>query len=198
MITLLKYKKTTDFFGGEEYVTKELKLIETEIYTYPQMNERLVMDSDILGTALSRSDIVIITSPIDTLSDDKIKLFLSKQFSLPLERDIKTMERIEEAFKRNRLDVPQTAESLSFFPKGATVFANQRGIQSGYGIIVQGKIIICVPDDNLQQRQMYDDYIFSFLSDFSNTFVEERTVGIYGLTGAYVKAQISLKLKNCG
>ena len=196
IITLLKYRRTTEFFSGEDYVKKELRLIGTEIYSYPQMNENLVLDSDILNSALSRSDIVIIMSPIDTLSDDRIKVFLSKQFSLPLERDLKTMERIEEAFKRNRLDVPPSSESLSYFPKGAVVFANERGIQSGYGIVVNGKIIICVPDDSFQQRQMYDDYIFSFLSCFSNVYIEERTVGIYGLTGAYVKAQLSLKLKS--
>lgn len=198
IISLFKHKKATDFFTTKEYVKKELGAIGLSFYSYPLMNEQLVLDIDILETALSRSDVVIILSPIDTAADDKIKKLLSAKFNLPLERDFKTMEHLEKSFRRNRLDVPPSAMSLSFFPKGSYVFDNKRGLQNGYGFEKDGKIIICLPDEELQIRQMYDDDIFGFINAFSGFSVDERSVGIYGLTAGFVRAQLALKFKQKG
>lgn len=107
----------------------ELGLINYHQVTVGDNEDRL---ENVIKTALSRSDIIILSGGLGPTSDDITKEITAKALGRELVKDLGVKEAIQSYFTRSRrLDIPHNNWKQSYIIEGSTVVENHNGTAPG-------------------------------------------------------------------
>ena len=132
--------------------------------------------SNLLQTALSRSDLVLTTGGLGPTVDDLTKEVCAKTLGLPLVEDAESMRRIEAFFKARGQQMPETNRKQAYLPQGCAVFCNDHGTAPGCAIEQDGKIIINLPGPPRELKPMFLEQALPYLSRFAGGVIASHTV----------------------
>ncbi len=142
---------------------------------------------EVLKTALSRSDIVILTGGLGPTQDDMTKETVAKVLSRELIMDETSKERIASYFQfRYSGDViPRVITDNNWKQalkiEGSIVVENDNGTAPGYIADIEGKTIILLPGPPSEMQPMFDQHIFPYLQKKQNKMFVSKMVKICGI-----------------
>ncbi|HEX3021739.1 MAG TPA: competence/damage-inducible protein A, partial [Lachnospiraceae bacterium] len=149
--------------------------------------------SDSISTALSRSDIIILTGGLGPTKDDLTKETVAKVLDLNLVEDDHTKERIQGYFKNSvHKVITENNWKQALIIDGCTVIDNSNG--TAPGLIVEtkeGKRIILLPGPPNEMIPMFENDIYPYLESLSPAVLYSKMVKISGLGESYVETQIT-------
>lgn len=174
------------------YLSEKLAMIGCSVYfqtTVGDNEERLAMAVE---SALSRSDVVILSGGLGPTEDDLTKETVAKVLGLSCyeDEDVKTM--IAEYFsKRKVTKVTDNNWKQAVVPEGATILFNSNGTAPGLILTAgENKRIILLPGPPGELKPMFEEQVLPYLFKLEPATIYSQIVKIHGVGESAVEEQI--------
>ncbi len=139
-------------------------------------------------TALSRSDIVILTGGLGPTEDDLTKETCAEVFGCALVEDGHTRKRIEEFFRNSIYkDIPKNNWKQAMVPQGALVLDNDNGTAPGLIMEKDEKRLILLPGPPGEMIPLFNGQVEPYLRKLKPGFLLSRMVKICGMGESQVE-----------
>jgi len=125
--------------------------------------------------------IVLISGGLGPTRDDITTEVVARTFSLPLERDQATVDRMRSYFASVGREMSENNAKQADFPKGAEILANPLGTAPGFMLRIEDCLIFCTPGVPRELYRMVDQEILPRIA-------EERAAN--GAAARPVRAQL--------
>lgn len=164
------------------YLAKKCALLGLSCYHQSVVGDNEERLEETLRTALSRSDIVILSGGLGPTKDDLTKEVAAKVFEKELHEDAHTRQRIEEYFKnRKSRTVTENNWKQAMVPEGAIVVDNDNGTAPGIILEADGKTAILLPGPPNEIQPMFEKDIEPYLNKRQPEGIYSHMVKICGI-----------------
>lgn len=143
-----------------------------------------------LVTALSRSDIVILSGGLGPTGDDLTKEAAAKALGKKLVMHEPSRRRIEDYFKNRNQEPTQNNWKQAMIPEGAIAVDNENGTAPGVIMEENGKKVILLPGPPNELAPMFEKSIMPYLSEEGRSTIYSQTVKICGIGESRVETMI--------
>ena len=134
-----------------------------------------------LKTAISRSDIVVLSGGLGPTQDDLTKEVTAKVMKRELYLDNHSKERIGDYFKNRGITITENNWKQAMIPTGALIIDNDNGTAPGIIMEEGEKRIILLPGPPNELEQMFDSNIVPYLKKILPGTIYSKTVKICGV-----------------
>ena len=115
--------------SNTRYLAEKCAMLGFNMYHQVTVGDNYGRMKDVIGTALNRSDIVILTGGLGPTEDDLTKEVCAELMGMELVEDAHTRSMIEDFFKGNIYkEIPENNWKMTTVPKGALVLDNHNGL----------------------------------------------------------------------
>ncbi|SHO46100.1 competence/damage-inducible protein A [Anaerocolumna xylanovorans] len=148
--------------------------------------------SEVLKTALSRSEVVILTGGLGPTEDDLTKEVTAKVLNRRLVEDEKTKSRLNEYFKgRDKKDITENNWKQTLVIEDCLVVDNNNGTAPGLIAKTEdGKSVILLPGPPGEMVPMFEESIVPYLKGLSGNVLYSEMVKICGIGESKVETMI--------
>ncbi|NLL76959.1 MAG: competence/damage-inducible protein A [Clostridiales bacterium] len=137
--------------------------------------------TDVIKTALKRSDILILSGGLGPTADDLTKEVAAKVMGRELIMHEPSRKLIEEFFNKKGSKPTENNWKQAMMPKDAIVVDNENGTAPGVIIEAEGKKVILLPGPPNELIPMFEKNIVPYLSGEKSGIIYSRTVKICGV-----------------
>ena len=174
------------------YLSEKCAMLGLSCYHQSVVGDNEERLQDTLKTALSRSDIVILSGGLGPTKDDITKEVAARVFRKPLYEDAHTKERIQEYFLRNhRRQITENNWKQALVPEGAVVIDNHNGTAPGLILEDYGKIVILLPGPPNEIKPMFERDIVPYLTRMQPEGIYSRMVKICSIGESSAETMVS-------
>ena len=166
------------------YLSKQLHLLGINVLRITAVGDDKESISRLVGDALGRVNIVIITGGLGSTHDDITKGVLAKVFNSKMIIDNQVMSMLEVNFKKRGQDIPAKVRSQYEVPEEATILYNEKGTAPGFLFERDGKKLFSLPGVPLEMEHLFDKYIRPDLKKLQKGVIGHRVIKTVGLTEA--------------
>jgi len=169
------------------YLSKKCAELGFSLYHQITVGDNEGRLCEVLKSALSRSDIVILTGGLGPTQDDMTKEAVAKVLKRELIMDETSRERIDSYFKfRNKGSASNSVITNNNWKQAlmmsdSIVVDNDNGTAPGYIVESDGKTTILLPGPPSEMIPMFDDHIFPYLKKKQNKVFLSKMVKICGV-----------------
>lgn len=149
--------------------------------------ERLTM---VLQSAISRSDIVILSGGLGPTEDDLTKEVAAKVCGKKLVTDDHSMERIAEYFARKDVIPTENNWKQAQIPEGAVVLDNDNGTAPGIIIEDENCKVILLPGPPNELIPMFEEKVVPYINQLTPGVICSQTVKICGVSESKVETMV--------
>ena len=165
------------------YLAEECAVLGLSNYYQVTVGDNEERLSDAIRTALSRSDIVLLTGGLGPTEDDLTRETVAKVLGREMHEEPKIHKQIEAYFKRMGIDKPSSNNwRQCMVIEGAIVVENHNG--TAPGLIVktdEGKHVIMIPGPPEEMKMMFQKSIAPYLAGMNDQIICSKTIKICGL-----------------
>ncbi len=148
------------------YLGENLASLGVDLYHSAVVGDNLNRIKDAIQTALTRSDLVLITGGLGPTFDDITREGIAAAISRELVYDPQVMAQIEEHFTRVKYKIlPIHRRQAYVLTTGCQAVPNPVGSAPGLIIDVEGKWIIAMPGVPHEMKRMCEDTIFPWIME---------------------------------
>lgn len=166
------------------YLSERMAALGISVYfetTVGDNEERLTMA---LESALSRSDIIILTGGLGPTKDDLTKETAAKVLGLSCYEDEAAKKAIEDYFHKRMIDkVTDNNWKQAMVPEGAKVLLNSNG--TAPGLIIKSKdgekTVILLPGPPGEMKPMFENQVVPYLEEMTNSIIYSKTIKTFGI-----------------
>ena len=164
------------------WIGEQLAAAGIESYFQTKVDDQLDRISQVLRTALSRNDAVIVCGGLGPTQDDISREAIAQLMAAPLLPDPVIAARIEELFRSRGRRMPENNLRQAEVPQGATVMPQMPGTAPGLICPLQGKVIYAVPGVPWEMRKMIIGTVIPDLRHRAGatTIIKSRTLKTWG------------------
>lgn len=128
-----------------QFLARELARLGFTVLYHSTVGDNEERLSDLLQTALSRSDLVLTTGGLGPTADDLTKEVCAKLLGIPLVEDAESMRRMEAFFQARGQEMPETNRKQAFLPRAVLCFATITAPRPAAQWEKGGKIVPSLP-----------------------------------------------------
>lgn len=148
--------------------------------------------SDVIRTALDRSDVVILSGGLGPTEDDLTKETAAAVQGIPLVMDEESKEHIISYFAGRGKKITDNNWKQAMVPEGSIVLKNANGTAPGIIIEAEGKITVLLPGPPGELIPMFLNQVEPYLvSKTGDAAIYSRMVKIVGIGESAVEEEIS-------
>lgn len=163
------------------YLSEKCAMLGMNVYYQTTVGDNEERLSEVIGTALNRSDIVILNGGLGPTEDDLTKETLAKVMGLALVRDEHTKERLKEYYRgRKKEELPESNWKQALIPEGAKVFDNENGTAPGLAVEKDGKMAVLLPGPPNELYPMVERQLCPYLQKKNSQVILSQMVKICG------------------
>ena len=174
-----------------QYLSRELAAMGIGVFDQVTVGDNAARLKKALGTAVARSQVVIITGGLGPTKDDLTKETVAEAVGLPLEEDEESLRRIEAYFQRVGRPMGESNRKQALKPRGALVFPNDRGTAPGYAISAGNQCIILLPGPPDEMKPMFENYVKPYLARYGTGTIVSHTLRVFGIGESAAAERIS-------
>lgn len=164
---------------NSKFLSKKLVELGIDTYYHTSVDDDEERLTDLIETALKRSDLIITTGGLGPTKDDLSKEVISKTLNLELETDKDMEENIFQFFSSMHRHMSLNNKKQAMKPKGSEFILNDIGTAPGIFISKDNKKIIMLPGPPKELSLMFDKYVLPLLKGDYHIIIESiNTVGI--------------------
>jgi nicotinamide-nucleotide amidase len=174
------------------YLSEKLAGLGYSVYfqtTVGDNEERLTMA---LETALSRSDVIILSGGLGPTEDDLTKEVTAKVLGVECYEDKRVRESIEAFFlKRKAKTITNNNWKQALVPKGAKILFNPNGTAPGLLLHTEDKkYVILLPGPPGELKPLFEEQVAPYLDKLNPGTIYSNMVKVHGLGESAVEDQI--------
>jgi len=166
------------------YLSEKMAGLGISVYfetTVGDNEERLTMA---LNSALSRSDIVILSGGLGPTADDITKETAAKVLGLSLYQDSFVKSAIESYFEKRMItNITDNNWKQAMVPEGAKILFNSNGTAPGLILTSKEgeKTVILLPGPPGELKPMFEEQVIPYLENMTDCVIYSRTIKTFGL-----------------
>ena len=152
-----------------------------------------------LESALSRSDLVILSGGLGPTADDITKETAAKVLDLPLYEDSEVKASIEGYFKKRKItNITNNNWKQAFVPEGAKILFNPNGTAPGLILTSKEgeKTVILLPGPPGELKPMFEEQVIPYLEQMTDCVIYSQTIKTFGLGESMLEDAIKDLMKN--
>lgn len=149
----------------------------------------------VLKTALSRSDIVILSGGLGPTQDDITKETAAKVMGKELFMDEHSKERIKEYFEKRNMLITDNNWKQAMMPTGSIIIDNENGTAPGVIMEKGEKAVILLPGPPNELIPMFEKDIVPYLNEKTPDVIYSQTVKICGIGESKAESMIEDLMK---
>lgn len=141
--------------------------------------DRLVLS---INDALSQSDILIVSGGMGSTVDDITLECISRCLDLPMEYHQRTLEKIEEHYRKKGTAMTENNRKQALLPKGALVIDNPQGMAPCVIVEKDDKTVVALPGPPRELAPLFCGYVVPYLREkYGAAVFLSRMVRFWGL-----------------
>lgn len=176
-----------------QYLAEKCALIGLSMYHQVTVGDNRERLAEAFGTALSRSDVVILTGGLGPTEDDLTKEVCAEVMGYPLVEDAHTREMIETYFKDSIYKViTDNNWKQALVPEGAKVLDNHNGTAPGLIMEKDGKAAILLPGPPGELCPLFMEHVYPYLKALQPEVIRSQMIKICG----HGESQVADELKD--
>ncbi len=153
-------------------------------------NEQRLLDT--VKTAMSRSDIILLSGGLGPTQDDLTKEVCAKACGLELSMDEHSKKMIANYFKKRHLEAPTDNNwKQAMIPQGAIVLDNANGTAPGIIIETENNTLVLMPGPPNEIIPMFQKQVKPYLMKKSDVVLVSQTVKICGIGESKAETMIA-------
>lgn len=175
---------------NSQYLAKELASLGIEVYyqnTVGDNEERLMK---VFEESLKRSDMVITTGGLGPTNDDITKEVACKYFSQELKLHKPSLDKIENYFKKLKIELSENNKKQAYFPQEAIILENNNGTAPGAILKKDNKTIIVLPGPPREMKPMFEGSVKPYLKKCTNSILVSKTLRTFGIGESLLEEKI--------
>ena len=181
------------------YLSEKMAWLGISVYfqtTVGDNEERLSMALD---SALSRSDIVILSGGLGPTADDITKETAAKVLGLSLYEDAAVKAAIKGYFKKRMIDnITDNNWKQALVPVGAEILFNPNG--TAPGLILKSKdgekTVILLPGPPGELKPLFEEQVIPYLEKMTDCVIYSQTIKTFGLGESMLEDAIKDLMEN--
>lgn len=164
-----------------QYLAQKCALLGLSMYHQVTVGDNRERLSQVMETALNRSDVVILTGGLGPTEDDLTKEVCAEVMGFSLEEDAHTRDRISEYFKNSIYkEIPDNNWKQAMTPQGAIVLDNHNGTAPGLIMEKDGKTAILLPGPPGELKPLFEEQVFPYLQKRQPEVIRSQMIKICG------------------
>ncbi len=137
--------------------------------------------SETIKTALSRSDILLLSGGLGPTQDDLTKESAAKVMGRNLYLHEESKAAIQSFFEERGLEITDNNWKQAMVPEGCIVMENPNGTAPGIIMAQEGKHVILMPGPPNEMIPMFETSVMPYLSNLQSCVIFSQTVKICGV-----------------
>lgn len=166
------------------YLSDQLHLYGVTVPRITAVGDDEESISNVVGGAMKRADIIIITGGLGSTHDDITKEVLARLFKSKMVVDQKVLIMLEAKFKKRQLELPEAVRRQCEIPEAAEPLYNEKGTAPGLLFVSEGTRLFSLPGVPLEMEHLFEKYIRPDLLDLQRGVIGHRIIKTVGLTEA--------------
>jgi nicotinamide-nucleotide amidase len=173
-----------------QHISRALGSAGVDVLFHVAVGDNLQRANETIGTALGRSDVVIITGGLGPTPDDLTREAVAAALEVDLVRDPQLAETVRGIFHRLGRDMPEDNLRQADLPRGATAIQPE-GTAPGFMLEHDDKVLFAVPGVPWEMRAMLDKTVLPELRRRAGgATIVSREVLVVGLGESHTHARI--------
>lgn len=163
------------------YLSERCALLGLSVYYQSTVGDNEERMTEVIRTAFSRSDIVILNGGLGPTEDDITKEVCAKVMGFDLAEDPFVRADMEKWYKqRGREEIPESNWKQALVPVGAVVLKNSNGTAPGLVIEKDGKTVILLPGPPNELYPMVEKQVSPYIQGRQSSAIRSQMVKICG------------------
>jgi len=175
-----------------QFLARELAPLGLRIVRHTTVGDDPAALRAVIGEALARADLLLITGGLGPTSDDRTRDVVAELLRRPLHLDTQVAEQIRERFRKRGREMPEQNLVQAMVPEGARVLPNPNGTAPGLAIEDGDKRIFLLPGPPREMEPMFRESVVPLLPRGPATPC--RTYKVAGLPESAVEQKVAAAL----
>jgi nicotinamide-nucleotide amidase len=173
------------------FLTERLNELGIELQGKSVAGDDRVTLKEIVGDALRRADLLILTGGLGPTDDDLTREVVADLLGRPLDYQTEIFEAIKKRFAARGLMAPDINRRQAMVPRGATVLPNDYGTAPGLWMEQDQKFIVLLPGPPRELKPIFESVIESRLTRLvTATRLFRRLLRVTGRSESYVEEKM--------
>lgn len=174
-----------------QFLAEQCALLGLSMYHQVAVGDNRERLSEVIRTALERSDVVILTGGLGPTEDDLTKEVCAEVMGFSLKEDARTRKRIEEHLKNGIFKViPDNNWKQAMVPEGAIILDNDNGTAPGLILEKDGKRAVLLPGPPAELYPLFREQVFPYLKKLQPEVIRSQMVKICGVGESQVEEKL--------
>ncbi|MDD3252412.1 MAG: competence/damage-inducible protein A [Lachnospiraceae bacterium] len=174
-----------------QFLAEKCALLGLSMYHQAVVGDNKERLSEVIRTALKRSDVIILTGGLGPTEDDLTKEVCAEVMGFPLVEDAHTRERIEQYFKNGIYkEIPENNWKQAIIPAGAIVLDNDNGMAPGLILEKYGKSAVLLPGPPSELYPLFMNQVYPYLQNLQPELIRSQMIKVCGMGESQVETKL--------
>ena len=174
-----------------QFLAEKCALLGLSMYHQVTVGDNRERLTQVIRTALDRSDIVILTGGLGPTEDDLTKEVCAEVLGFSLAEDPHTRQMIESYFKNNIYkEIPDNNWKQAIVPQGAIVLDNHNGTAPGLILEKANKTAILLPGPPNELIPLFNEQVYPYLEKLRPEVIRSQMVKVCGIGESQVEDKL--------
>jgi len=179
-----------------QYLSARLPDVGIGVYYHSVVGDNHERLREVLGLALSRSDLVIITGGLGPTKDDLTKETVAAMFKRRLILHQESLDSLMSFFKTLKRPMTENNFKQAHMPEGSRVIRNNNGTAPGCIIEEKGRTVIMLPGPPSEMKAMFEEAVIPYLEEKTESRIVSRFLRIFGIGESAMEDAIKDLIEN--
>lgn len=173
------------------YLSEKCAVMGLSVYYQTTVGDNRERLSEVIRTALGRTDLVILCGGLGPTEDDLTKEVCAEVMGLSLSEDQSVRAALEAWYAgRNVTDIPKSNWKQALVPEGAVLFENHNGSAPGLAVEKDGKTAILLPGPPGELIPLMDGSVCAYLQSRQSEAIRSQMVKLCGFGESKVEEML--------
>ncbi len=173
-----------------QFLSQELAALGLNVYYQTAVGDNDRRFTQILKTALERSDVVFLTGGLGPTTDDITKEVACELLGVPCVYDESVGEKIKEYFLRSGRQMTDNNLKQAMVPQGSVILENSWGTAPGFIIEKDGKTVVLLPGPPRELRPMFLERAKPYFQAKMEQPILSKSLRVFGIGESALEAQM--------
>ena len=174
-----------------QFLAEKCALLGLSMYHQVTVGDNRERLTQVIRTALDRSDIVILTGGLGPTEDDLTKEVCAEVMGFSLAEDPHTRQMIESYFKNNIYkEIPDNNWKQAIVRQGAIVLDNHNGTAPGLILEKDNKTAILLPGPPNELIPLFNEQVYPYLEKLRPEVIRSQMVKVCGIGESQVEDKL--------
>ena len=179
-----------------QHIAKHLAPLGYICYYQDTVGDNVERLTEVVRTALDRSDIVFFTGGLGPTDDDLTKETVAAALGLTCVPIPEEVEKIKYYFESRGREMTPNNVKQGYFPENAIILKNDYGTAPGCIMEANGKAAVLLPGPPRELFPMFDNEVIPYLEKRSNTHLYSKELKFFGIGESQLTYDIRELIEN--